>query len=98
VTGFVERGLGHFAGQGIEVKRLMSDNAWSYTRNKSLAQLLAVGGVRHILIPYRRPQLNGKVERYQQTLKREWGLGQSYRSSEHRALALSHWLLYYNER
>ena len=37
VTGFVERGLAHFAEQGIETKRLMSDNAWTYTRNKTLA-------------------------------------------------------------
>jgi transposase InsO family protein len=98
VTGFVERGLGHFAAQGIEVKRLMSDNAWAYTRNKTLARLLTARSVRHILIPYRRPQVNGKVERYQQTLKREWALGQIYRSSDHRAQALSHWVSYYNER
>jgi len=98
VTGFVERGLAVFAAQGIEAKRLMSDNAWTYTRNKRLAELLAEDGVRHLLIPYRRPQVNGKVERYQQTLKREWALGQIYRSSDHRAQALSHWLKYYNER
>lgn len=30
--------------------------------------------------------------------KREWGLGQIYRSSEHRAAALSHWLSHYNTR
>jgi transposase InsO family protein len=98
VSGFVGRGLAAFAAHGIEVKRLMSDNAWTYTRNKALAQLLARRGVRHLLIPYRRPQVNGKVERYQQTLKREWALGQVYQSSEHRAQALSHWLSYYNER
>ncbi len=98
VTGFVERGLAAFAAQGIEVKRLMSDNAWTYTRNRALARLLAVHGIRHLLIPYRRPQVNGKVERYQQTLKREWALGQVYRSSDHRAEALSHWLRYYNQR
>ena len=46
----------------------------------------------------RRPQTNGKVERYQQTLKRERGLGHTYRSSQHRAQALSHWLSYYNQR
>ena len=98
VTGFVERGLAVFAAHGIVVKRLMSDNAWTYTRNRSLAQLLADHGVRHLLIPYRRPQVNGKVERYQQTLKREWALGHAYRSSDHRAEALSHWLDYYNKR
>src|SRR5438477_4513384 len=98
VTGFVERGLAHFAEQGIAPKRLISDNAWTYTRNKTLRQLLSDRGIRHLLIPYRRPQVNGKVELYQQTLKREWGLGQIYRSSDHRAQALSHWLRYYNER
>src|SRR5712691_10841148 len=90
VTGFLDRGLAAFAAEGIEAKRLMSDNAWTYTRNHSFAQLLADNGVRHLLIPYRRPQVNGKVERYQQTLKREWALAQIYRSSNHRARALSH--------
>ena len=98
VTGFVERGLAAFAERGIEVRRLMSDNAFVYRRNRSLRELLARNGIRHLLIPYRRPQVNGKVERYQQTLKREWALGQIYRSSDHRATALSHWLDYYNER
>ncbi len=98
VTGFVERGLAFFAGQGIEVKRLISDNAWTYTHNRALAELLKSQQIRHLLIPPRRPQVNGKVERYQQTLKREWALGQIYRTSDHRAQALSHWLRYYNER
>jgi transposase InsO family protein len=76
----------------------MSDNAWTYTHNRALAELLARSEVRHLLIPPRRPQVNGKVERYQQTLKREWALGRLYRTSEHRAQALSHWVSYYNER
>ena len=98
VTGFVERGLAHFAAHGIETKRLLSDNAFVYRKNRSLRDLLARNGIRHLLIPIRRPQVNGKVERYQQTLKREWGLGQIYRTSDHRARAPSHWLSYYNER
>jgi len=98
VTGFVERGLAAFAAQGIDVKRLMSDNAFVYRRNRSLRELLDRKQIRHLLIPYRRPQVNGKVERYQQTLKREWGLGHTYRSSDHRAQALTHWVSYYNER
>jgi transposase InsO family protein len=98
VTGFVERGLAFYAAHGIEVERLLSDNAFAYRRNRSLAELLGSHGIRHLLIPIRRPQVNGKVERYQQTLKREWALGQIYRSSDHRAQALSHWLDHYNER
>lgn len=97
ITGFVERGLAFYAAQGINVERLMSDNAFVYRKNRSLRELLEQNGIRHLLIPIRRPQVNGKVERYQQTLKREWALGQIYRSSDHRAQALSHWLRHYNE-
>jgi transposase InsO family protein len=98
VTGFVERALAFFEGHGAQPRRLMSDNHWSYTHNRTLAELLARRGIRHLLIEPRRPQTNGKVERYQQTLKREWALGQVYRSSEHRAKALQHWTRYYNEQ
>jgi transposase InsO family protein len=96
VTGFVERALAFFARCGIEPRRLQTDNAWIYTKNARLAALLKARGVEHRTIPPRTPKRNGKVERYQQTLKREWGLGQRYRSSRHRALALPHWLEHYN--
>jgi transposase InsO family protein len=98
VTGVVERALAHFAELGIEPKRLLSDNAWAYRHNRSLRELLEAHRIEHRFIRPRRPQTNGKVERYQQTLKREWGLGRVYRSSDHRARALSHWLTYYNTR
>jgi len=98
VTGFVERALAHFQALGIEPKRLLSDNAFVYRHNSSLRRLLQAHRIEHRFIRPRRPQTNGKVERYQQTLKREWGLGQIYRSSNHRAAALSHWLDHYNTR
>jgi transposase InsO family protein len=96
VTGFVKRALAFFQSYGIDAKRLQTDNAWCYTHNRELAELLTARGIRHRTIPPRTPKRNGKVERYQQTLKREWGLGQRYRSSRHRALALPHWLKHYN--
>jgi transposase InsO family protein len=96
VVGFVERGLAFFAEHGVQAQRLLSDNAWAYTHSRALRELLAAHRIRHLLIEKRRPETNGKVERYQQTLKREWALGQVYRSSDHRAAALSHWLEHYN--
>jgi transposase InsO family protein len=98
VTGFTERALAFFAAHGIAPKRLMTDNHFSYKRNSSLRALLERQAIRHLFIEIRRPETNGKVERYQQTLKREWALGHRYRSSDHRALALQHWLKHYNER
>jgi transposase InsO family protein len=98
VTAFVTRAFAFFAERGIEPKRLMTDNAWSYTLNRSLRQLLAERGVKHLRTPSRRPQPNGKVERFRQTMAREWAYGLRYRSSRHRAAALPHWLVYYNAR
>jgi transposase InsO family protein len=98
VSAFFERALAYFEGFGIEARRLMSDNHFSYVNNRSLRELLKRRGIRHLLIEPYHPQTNGKVERYQQTLKREWALGQVYRSSEHRARALRHWVEDYNRR
>ena len=97
VTAFTKRALSFFAGHGIKATRLMTDNAFAYTKNRSLKELLAADHIRHLTITPYRPQTNGKVERYQQTLKREWALGQTYRSSQHRARALAHWVDHYNE-
>ena len=70
-----------FAGHGITPRRLQTDNAWTYIHNRGLRELLAERGIQHRRIPPRTPKRNGKVERYQQTLAREWAYGQRYRSS-----------------
>jgi transposase InsO family protein len=96
VVGFTARAIAFFKDHGIMIARWQTDNAWTYTHNNKLAELLTTNGIRHRTIPPRMPKRNGKVERYQQTLKREWGLGQRYRSSDARAAALPHWLQHYN--
>jgi transposase len=96
VTGFVERALEFFAGHGINAKRLQTDNAFAYLHNRSLRELLARHGIQHRRIPPRTPKRNGKIERYQQTLAREWAYGQRYRSSNARATALPIWVNHYN--
>ena len=96
VVGFIERALAFFAGLGITAHRLQTDNAWIYTHNRALAHLLSQHAIDHRTIPPRTPKRNGKVERYQQTLAREWAYGQRYRSSDARAAALTHWLRHYN--
>jgi hypothetical protein len=96
VLGFTARAIAFFAAHGITIARWQTDNAWTYTHNNAFAELLGEKGIRHRTIPPRMPKRNGKIERYQQTLKREWGLGQRYRSSDARAAALPHWLHHYN--
>jgi transposase InsO family protein len=96
VTGFVVRALNFFAAHGVHVRRLQTDNAWSYIHNRDLRELLNERRITHRRIPPRTPKRNGKVERYQQTLAREWAYGQRYRSSDARAAALPFWLTHYN--
>jgi transposase InsO family protein len=98
VTAFLERALAFFAEHGIVAKRLMTDNAFSYVRNRSLAELLARHGIGHLTTEPYRPRTNGKVERFHQTMAREWAYGLAYRSSRHRNAALPHWLDHYNRR
>ena len=96
VTGFMERALAFFAEHGITARRLMTDNAFSYVKNRSLRELLAREGIRHLTTEPYRPRTNGKVERFHQTMTREWAHGVSYRTHRHRNRALPHWLDHYN--
>jgi transposase InsO family protein len=96
VTAFVARALAFFAAHGIEAKRLMTDNAWAYVKNRSLRELLRARRIRHLTTRVYRPRTNGKVERFHQTLEREWAKGVSYRSHRERNQALPHWLEHYN--
>jgi transposase InsO family protein len=96
VTAFVRRALEFFAAHGITARRVQTDNAFIYVRNRSLRELLDERDIEHRRIPPRTPRRNGKIERYQQTLAREWAYGQRYRSSDARAAALPIWLHHYN--
>ena len=98
VTAFVERALAWFAGQGIATKRLMTDGGWSYTHNRGPRELLAERDIRHIVTPPYTPRWNGKVERFHQTMEREWAKSLRDRNSTARNRALPHWLRHYNER
>ena len=98
VTGFVERALAFYARHGVRARRLMTDNAFSYVKNRSLRELLAQEGIRHLTTEPYRPRTNGKVERFHQTMAREWAYGVVYHSHRQRNQALPHWLDHYNRR
>jgi transposase InsO family protein len=79
VTGFLERALAFYEQHGVRARRLMSDNAFAYVKNRSLRELLAREGIRHLTTEPYRPRTNGKVERFHQTMAREWAYGVVYR-------------------
>ena len=96
VAGFLARACRSFEEQGARVERLMTDNAWCYTRSPGVKQLLRELGIRHLLTPPRRPQVNGKVERFNRTMLEEWAYATLYRSNEDRLATLQAWVETYN--
>jgi len=96
VVGFLERALAFYAAHGITAKRLMTDNAWAYARSRLFRELLTRHDIRHRTTKPYRPCTNGKVERFHQTMSREWAYGLVYQSHHDRAAALPHWIDHYN--
>ena len=98
VTAFTRRALDFFLAHGIVAERLMTDNAFADIHNKTLRRLLDTRAIDHLRTRAYTPRTNGKVERYQQTLQREWAYALEYASSTARRVSLPHWLRHYNER
>jgi transposase InsO family protein len=96
VVGFLERALAFYGAHGISARRLMTDNAWAYARSGAVRELLAQQRIRHLTTKPYRPRTNGKVERFHQTMAREWAYGLVYQSHHDRTAALPHWLEHYN--
>lgn len=61
VVEFTERALAFFEANGIRPRRLMTDNAWAYTRSRKLARLLRRRRIKHKRIRPRRPQTKALV-------------------------------------
>ena len=95
---FLTRALAHFSRRGVRVRRVLTDNAKSYTASRDFLDAAANAGVRlRHTRPYR-PQTNGKAERFIQTLQAEWAYARPYRSNERRLHQLPRWLYRYNAR
>ena len=92
-AGFWERAEAFFADHDIEVEAVLSDNARNYLGRDFTAALRAI---EHRTIRFRRPQTNGKVERFNRTLLDEWAYVRLYRSNAERTRALDRFLHTYN--
>lgn len=92
---FMARALGFFAERGITVERVLTDNGSCY-RSRPFARILADAGVAHRRTRPYRPQTNGKVERFNLTLKWEWAYARPYATNDSRTEALERWLHDYN--
>jgi transposase InsO family protein len=94
---FLRRAVAWFAGMGITVEGVLSDNGACY-RSGVHARACAELGMRHLFTRPYRPRTNGKAERFIQTLTNRWAYGAIYGSSAERTAALPGWLDHYNFR
>jgi transposase InsO family protein len=95
---FFARALDRFAEHGIHVDAVMTDNHWSYTKSRSLNDLLVDAQIKHVLIKPHCPWQNGKVERFNRTLQSEWAYRRVFTTNAERFAALAPWLADYNTR
>ena len=94
--GALEIAAAEFAGLGIRIERVLTDNGTNYKRQFDAA--VERLGARHKRTRLYRPQTNGKAERFIKTLIAEWAYGRAYVGNDDRSAALPAFVDFYNQR
>src|SRR5438132_7056915 len=94
---FLRRAVAYYSRHGIRVERVITDNGSAYISTIHALTCRRLG-IHHLRTRPRRPQTNGKAERFIRTLLNGWAYGALYRSSHERTAALDGWLWHYNHR
>jgi transposase InsO family protein len=92
---FLRQAVAHYAGLGVRIERVMTDNGTGY-RSKVFRAACIELGLRHVRTKPYTPKTNGKAERFVQTSLREWAYARPYESSAQREAALVRFLHGYN--
>jgi len=95
VVAFLGRAVTFFRRHGMDVQQLLTDNGPGYRSTVHAIACRALG-IRHLRTRPRRPQTNGKAERFIRTMLSGWAYGAIYRDSSERTAALDGWLFHYN--
>jgi hypothetical protein len=94
---FLRRAVAFFARHGMTVQQVLTDNGSPY-RSAVHAIACRTLGIQHLRTRPRRPQTNGKAERFIRTMLAGWAYGAIYGLSRERTAALDGWLWHYNHR
>ena len=94
---FLRRAIAFYERHGMKVQELLTDNGSPY-RSAVHAIACKALGIRHLRTRPRRPQTNGKAERFIRTMLAGLAYGAIYRNSAERTAALDGWLWTYNHR
>ena len=92
---FLRASVQYFAGLGVKLQRVLTDNGSAFRSKRFAAACRALGLQHGFTRPYR-PQTNGKAERFIQSALREWAYGIPYHHSTERTAMLKRWNHHYN--
>ena len=94
---FLHRAWAFYAGHGITIERILTDNGGCY-RSRSLASACDELGIGHRFTRPYRPQTNGKAERMVRTLLTDWAYARPFADTADRIALLPQFLDFYNRR
>lgn len=95
-TAFLATAHRWFAGHGVRVQSVMTDNGNGFRSHLFRRLRLALKVPTHLFTRPYTPRTNGKAERFIQTLLREWAYAKAYRQTLARARDLVPYLTFYN--
>lgn len=91
----LQRAVSWFADRGVRVERVLSDNGSAY-RSHAWKHACNTLGITPKFTRPRRPQTNGKIERFHRILADGCAYSKHYNSESARRAALPAWLHFYN--
>ena len=83
---------------GVTIRRVLTDNAWSYRKGTEWAAVCSVLQIRRRFTKPGCPWTNGKAERFNRTLATEWAYCRPWRANNERTAAFDAFLDRYNTR
>jgi transposase InsO family protein len=97
-AGFLYRAVTWFRERGVQVLRILTDNAKVYRVGRNWRAVCVGLGIRRRFTRPGCPWTNGKAERFNRTLLAEFAYAQPWLSNHDRLAALDSWVDRYNTR
>jgi transposase InsO family protein len=94
---FLDRASAFFAGHGIRIERVLTDNGSAY-KSFVFRDACGAAGIRHTRTKPRHPWTNGRAERFIGTIQRECTYRDQFTSDPERALSIALFVPWYNTR
>lgn len=105
LSAFMKRAYKWFLSRGIRIKKLLSDNGLEFTTHHKIARpehsfekMMIKLKIEHKYTRVRRPQTNGKVERFWRIFNEEFFFKYTFSSWKECNMKMKDWMVYYNTR